>query len=252
MAIGEEHQSEQTEGRNWILDIINGFIDLIYPPNCAICSSVSSYEICPSCRNSLIPIGRETCIKCGNPKSRDDPCPYCLAIEFHFDMAVSVYAYEEPLRDALLDFKYHKSARKGRALARLLGESYKESILGKSQFDIIIPVPITQRKKKLRSYNQSEILANGMKKVSGIPVLPFVLERTRESPSQTGLDLQGRMKNVAASFSVVDDTLVRGKKILLIDDIITTGATVNECAKVLLEAGARRVVAFSLARGMLD
>lgn len=234
----------------WISSLVNGFIDLIYPPTCALCGRSSSSEICSKCWGDLIPLSERVCPKCGNPIIAGEPCPFCLAMEFHFDKAVSIYAYEEPLRDALLSFKYHAAERKGRALAGLFAEGYEDSPVARMKFDMIVPVPLTSKKMRHRSYNQSEILAFGISDVSGIPVVPYAILKVKDNLSQTGLDLSERIKNVSDAFKVADPLLVHGKKILLVDDIITTGATISECAKALKAAGAGRVIAISLARGI--
>ena len=235
----------------WLSGLINGFIDLIYPPTCAMCGGSSSSEICSKCWGNLIPISERVCSKCGNPIISGEPCPFCLAMEFHFDKAISFYAYAEPLRDALLSFKYHAAERKGKALAGLFAEGYEDSPVARMKFDIIVPVPLTSKKMHHRSYNQSEILAFGISDVSGIPVVPYALLKVKDNPSQTGFDLGERIENVFDSFKVADPLLVKGKKILLVDDIITTGATVSECARALKAAGAGRVIAISLARGIM-
>ncbi len=236
---------------DWFADIVNGLFDLIYPPNCALCGKISPTEICRKCRSDLIPVGNMVCGTCGNPKTGPYPCPYCLSVEFHFDMARSLYHYEEPLRDAILDFKYHNAQRKGWVLTGLMREGFGESELLKGKFDIIVPVPLTAGKKRKRLYNQSEIFANGLGEGLGIPVLPYLLMKTKETASQTGFDLKGRMGNVQDAFKVTDESLVKNKRVLLVDDIITTGATASECAGALKDAGAMRVVAVSLARGIL-
>jgi ComF family protein len=197
-------------------------------------------------------LGQQVCGKCGNPSSPGEPCQYCLAIEYNFDKAVSIFLYEEPLRDAILDFKYHRQSRKGKVLTSLLADWFAASPLIAEGFDLIIPIPITPRKRRRRSYNQSEILAGGIEAISGIPCAPFVLMKKSETPSQTGFDFMGRAKNVEGSFAVTDRLVVEGKRVLLVDDIITTGATVSECAKALKDAGARKVVALSLARNVLQ
>jgi len=236
----------------WLSEFFQGLIDLIYPPSCALCGRISSDDICVKCLSRLIPLGHQVCGKCGNPSSPDEPCPYCLAIEFNFDKAMSIFLYEEPLRDAILDFKYHREVRKGEVLRSLLADWFVSSPLMAEGYDLIIPIPITPRKRKRRSYNQSEVLAAGIEAASGIPCAPFVLVKRNETPSQTGFDFSGRAKNVEDSFAVTDESLVRGKRVLLVDDIITTGATVSECAKALKDAGARKVFALSLARNVLQ
>jgi ComF family protein len=236
----------------WLHELIQGLADLIYPPCCVICGAVSSKDICRKCFSELVPLGEKVCRKCGNPAEGNEPCQYCIAIDFRFDRAISIYLYEEPLRDALLDFKYHRAIRKGDALAGLLVDGYESSSLAKEKFDLVVPVPLTQRKKTRRSYNQSEVLAFYLSDAIGVPYAPFALMKKRETPSQTRLDLHGRLSNVEDSFAVTDDSLVKGKRVILVDDIITTGATASECAKVLKGAGARKVSAISLARGVLQ
>jgi competence protein ComFC len=235
----------------WFSRLLTGIIDLLYPPTCALCGNISSKDICAKCWSDFIPVGGRVCATCGNPAVGGEPCPFCLAMEFHFDKAFSFFAYEEPLRDAILDFKYHLGERKGRALTGLFADEFIASPVSKKKFDIIVPVPLTGQKLRRRSYNQSEIFAYGIADAISIPVVPYALLKRKETPSQTGFDLAQRVENVSDSFMVPDQSIVEGKRVLLVDDIITTGATMNECAKVLKESGAREVVAISLARGIM-
>jgi competence protein ComFC len=235
----------------WFGILLDGFVDLIYPPSCALCGRVSSEEICHRCLAELLPLGDEICPKCGNPCTRGAVCLFCTAIDFKFDKAQSFYHYEEPLRDAVLDFKYHHSVRKGAALTNLFSGEFRKTQLAGREFDVVIPVPATPSKKRRRGYNQTEIMARGLSEVTGIPVAPYGLMKKRDTRSQTGLDFKGRVSNVEGSIYVPDGSIIDGKMVLLVDDIITTGATISECADVLKSNGAKEVVAVSLARGVL-
>jgi len=137
---------------------------------------------------------------------------YCLTHEFLFDKVVSLYAYEEPLRDALLDFKYHREHRKGRALAGLFLQILDAPEIKNSRLDLVVPVPITPKRKQKRSYNQSEILAQVLADALVIPCAPYGLMRSRETRTQTGLDFAQRMANVADAFLAPDTSIIRGKE----------------------------------------
>jgi ComF family protein len=166
----------------------------------------------------------------------------------HFLLARSatLYARDEALRDILLLFKHGRRIAVGRHLGRLMAERAM-ALFGLSGIDTIIPVPLHPSRKRERGFNQAYILAKVLSRRYDVPVLKGGLDRIRPTPPQTGKRRE-RIRNVRGAFQVRRPDRIHGRSILLVDDVFTTGATVNECAKVLMKAGAQVVWVYTLAR----
>lgn len=173
----------------------------------------------------------------------------CRRAAPRFRKAVSYGAYDGALRELIHLFKYNRIKPAGRLLGRFLdyslaGNSLPDSIL-------LIPVPLWRNKRQARGFNQAEAIARsfmGLKPSGSIQLDTASLVRTRETASQTGLTRHQRRANVRGAFAVTSPEKVRGRSILLVDDVMTTGTTVNECSRVLLRAGAKEVFVATVAR----
>lgn len=165
----------------------------------------------------------------------------------HFDLCRSYGFYEDPLRKVLHRFKYGKRTRLGSRLAGLLYEQWLTSPC-LHQAEILLPAPLHHRRQRARGFNQSKLLAKHLSQMIHLPLESRALERTRNTASQTGLSPRQRRLNVSGAFRVRKPASIRGRNCLLIDDVFTTGATLNEMARVLSEAGANKVLALTLAR----
>lgn len=203
---------------NWI----NGLLSLVFPPRCEVCRKESQEALCQQCFEQ---------IKFMKP---------------HLGI-YSVSAYEGVLRTAIHRFKF----KKRKALAEPLGILLVKYLSHIPNFDIdvIIPVPLHPRRLRQRGFNQSELLAKVLGKYFGIPVVD-ALERIRDTKAQFDLPREERLRNVTGAFKVSQFNLVYNKRILLLDDIYTTGATIAECSKALKIAGAKRVEVLTLARAI--
>lgn len=152
-----------------------------------------------------------------------------------------------PLRQVVHRFKYGRQASLGQPLGRLVAQVcrpwYRSSAL-----DLIIPVPLHPQRLRWRGFNQAVLLGREVGKAWGLPLDPFVLTRKTDTAPQTGLSLKQRRPNVRGAFSIAPRRAVKGMRLLLVDDIYTSGATVNECARVLLRSGARQVQVLTLGR----
>jgi ComF family protein len=166
----------------------------------------------------------------------------------HFAVARASTLYEEgaPAREAILAFKHTGRDTLGRHLAALMTER-SGSIMAEGPWDLMVPVPLHPRRERARGFNQAAFLARALGRHAGLPVEPEALRRVRETPPQSG-DPEERRRNVREAFEVTDPPAVADRNILLVDDVLTTGATANECARVLLRAGALRVGVYTLAR----
>ena len=231
-------------------------LDALFPPRCAGCARWSRAVFCPDCTSQLVRIRSPLCDCCGAPF---DPlafpapiCARCRAKAPDFRAARAVFAFEGPLRESIHRLKYqHKSALAPRLapfLATTLGE---EPVLRDFDPQFLVPIPLHPSRLKKRGFNQSFLLANELSKLLGVPTRELLL-RSRDTLPQIGLNASDRAKNVRGAFEAARQVKTwQGKRILLIDDVFTTGATLNEAAKTLRQAGASAVCTLTLARHLL-
>jgi ComF family protein len=173
-------------------------------------------------------------------------CGLCRRGVFGFERARSFGAYDGALREILQQYKYHGL----RPLAQPLGERLSQALdrLQDGPFDLVLPVPLHRRRERQRGFNQAGLLAEQVAKQSGIPLGGKDCVRVRDTPPQAGLRAAARRQNVKGAFAVPRPQRVRGRCILLVDDVLTTGATADACARALLAAGAQGVWVLTLAR----
>lgn len=219
-------------------------LDLIFPPHCAGCDLLG-FRWCPTCDSKVHPVTHPICNKCGAPKhlarSPDDQCATFLeSIEF----IRSCSLYEEPLSTAIKKLKYQRNVGIAEILAFYFVELYNNI---NQDFDIIIPVPLSTNRYRERGYNQSSLIAKPFSLAIGRPMKTQALFRHKDTKSQVGLSREQRSENVAGSF-VANKSQVFGKTIILIDDVTTTGSTLEACAKALKKEGAKTIVGLTLAR----
>jgi ComF family protein len=162
-----------------------------------------------------------------------------------FSHAWSGYPYEGPLRDAIRLWKYGKRIRLAKPLGRLLADAY---VAGTDRVDMLVPVPLHPERLRDRGFNQSLLLADRLARAIEAPVSYTNLARTAAGPAQSVLTRKARLRNLRRAFTVRHPAEIAGKRVLIVDDVFTTGTTVNECAKALRRAGARDVVVATLAR----
>lgn len=236
-------------------------LDWLYPPRCRSCRDriVGQDEecFCLACQKKIRTVSHPLCTKCGRPfldASGDDHlCGTCLVRSPHFVSARAWACYPvgenegQPLREVVQRFKYGRKVSLGKPLGRLMASSHSEFFTGCS-LDLIIPVPLHQKRLRWRGFNQAVILAREVSRLWHVPMDPLILLRARETPPQTQLDEEERRKNVRGAFSLNPEKSVQGKSLLLVDDVYTSGATVNECSRTLIRAGAKEVHVLTLAR----
>lgn len=224
-----------------------GLLDLVYPPACFACGSFGSAYICESCLSKIKPVADPICMICGHT-IRGDECKNCLARSRMFTKARAAGDYNGILKELIHQFKYNGA----RCLAEPLSDFMYECLIKAGEFelqtiDYLIPVPIHAIRKRVRGYNQSELLADGVSRLSGISVLHDVMIRTVYTKPQVELSREKRMLNMKSAFQVANPDAVIGKRIMLIDDVSTTSSTIHECSRILMENGACKVSAFCLA-----
>jgi len=232
-----------------VSSLVSGFsnrvLDLLYPPRCVVCSREGAW-LCDVCQDRFIPLGPSVSGRCGIPLPPGSLCARCQTHALDIESIRSVYRFEGELRDTLHEFKYNGV----RVLAHPLGDLMGGYMIGHpAPVDIIVPVPLHTKRQRSRGYNQSALLARGLSRVIGKPVAMRALVRRRETAPQVSLGAEERRTNVEDAFVCVNDTL-QDKDVVLIDDVCTTGATLEACAVALHEAGARSVHALTLARAV--
>lgn len=228
-------------------------LDALLPPLCLSCQAIVDRpgSVCASCWTRLSFLGAPQCRRCGLPfphdVGADAECAACIADPPPWQRARSVFAYDDASRGLVLGFKHadrlHAAPAFGRWLARAGGELAAEA-------DIVAPVPLHWLRLALRRYNQAALLAHALAATTGRTVIPDLLRRTRRTPSQGRLGRAERQRNVAAAFRIRERYRARlaGARVLLVDDVLTTGATARACAKALTDAGAGSVDVLTLAR----
>lgn len=241
--------------RDRLAVIAAGALDLLYPRACAGCGAdMSAYAgyLCWDCLASLPYVHDPFCDRCGDPVdgmvSHDFECSWCREVEPAFERARSVVRYRGMVCSLLQQFKYqrqtHLAVDFGVLLAGCVGAYYGDIV-----FDEVTYVPLHPCKGRERSFNQSGLLATEVGRRLGVPVLYSSLRRIRFTRTQTRLSAAERRRNVDGAFEAVKGDWIRSRRILLVDDVMTTGATLNACAEALMRAGAYSVHAVTVARG---
>ena len=233
-----------------------GFADIIYPALCVSCKkklTASSIDniICLECWRKIQKHTPPFCHRCGRrlmpPFITKHICLGCLKKELHFDRSVSACAYDGIIKKLLHDFKYNGKDYFGATLSKLMIDFIREYDVPMDFFDCIMPIPLHHTKLREREFNQSQILGSHIATTFNKKLETSSLIRHRNTKTQTELPPQERHLNVKGSFSVADKNAVKNRHILLIDDVLTTGATASEAASTLKEAGAGVVFLLTLA-----
>jgi ComF family protein len=224
----------------------NKFIELLFPTACAACGKLGPM-ICSQCRSRFSEIEGPGCLRCGRPSTNIVvTCFSCREKGYNLEKSRACFKYSEPLESVIRHYKYDGL----HALAKPLGNLMAQKWPDWSQTpDMIVPIPLHVRRLRSRGFNQAQLLANQLGPSFGIEVNDHVLRRKRRTRPQVDLSPSERKKNVQQAFSA-EQGAVKGKNILLIDDVFTTGATMISAAGALLEAGAKTVSAYCLARAV--
>ena len=238
-------------------------VDWLYPPRCRACAARfygrDAEYFCAACRDQIRLVGHPLCNVCGRPfpdaSGEDHTCGVCLARPPQFIRAWAWACYprqeteDHPLRQAVHKFKYGRKVSLGKPLGRLMARACGE-FLSECDADVIVPVPLHPKRLRWRGFNQALLLAGPMSKTYGIVADPFLLRRIKETPPQTQLNEEERRRNVRGAFALAPDRSVEGQRVLLVDDVYTSGATVNECSRTLKRNGAEQVYVMTLARAV--
>ena len=233
------------------IQVTQPLIDLLYPRRCPVCQDIAQGEelVCAKCKEKLPNITEPTCMKCGKPIEDDtqEYCSDCERIPKHYVKGFPLYLYVDPVRDGLTAMKYHNRREYARFYTEELWRRYGRiwTCIG---FDAVIPVPVHKHKLHKRGYNQAELLAEPIAEYLGISMETHMLSRIVDTPPQKELNDIQRINNLKKAFQMKENG-VNLKKVLLVDDIYTSGATVEACTLAMMQQGIREVYYTSVCIG---
>ena len=235
---------------------VNVLADIIYPKTCLACKKqlkeITCVDnlVCTQCWGKIKRNPPPFCYSCGRHLEKPitkNICPACVRKRLYFDRAFSPCVYEGIIKKLIHAFKYQGKDYLGHTLTRLMTEFIEEYNLPMDILDLVVPVPLHKTRLREREFNQAQILSNHIARRFNKEVSHDTLRRLRFTKTQTGLEISERLLNVKGSFTITKNHDIRGKNILLVDDVLTTGATCSEAAYALKNAGANIVFVLTLA-----
>jgi ComF family protein len=244
--------------------LAQGLFATLFPSDCRLCATpltnIFRLPVCPNCLSDMAPIAGTTCEICGERLGTGHSvlpsqlCPACQETRPHFAKAAAYGAYAGGLRELIHLLKYERVEPAAVVLGRMLGEAIQKLSISADSI-LVIPVPLHSAKRRERGFNQAKLIAcAALKKnaFAGVELATDVLERTRPTVSQIGLTRPQRVENIRGAFRVRHPSRVSGRNVLLVDDVLTTGTTVSECARILRKAGAEKVWVATVARTLKE
>jgi len=235
-------------------DLGQGLLALLYPAVCGACGQPllpAQHPFCPACRERLTHDSYPTCPRCASTVGPHviltDGCVACRDTTYHFASAQRLALYDGLLRELILRMKHAA----GESLAEWLGAVWAEAAAARLRAlhaEVVVPIPLHWRRRWRRGYNQSEVLAEAVARALAVPCQPRWLRRVRHTPFQTEQSATVRRQNVLGAFAARPGVPLAGRRVLLVDDVLTTGSTASEAARALRAAGAARVDVAVLAR----
>ncbi|MGN1271223.1 MAG: ComF family protein [Clostridia bacterium] len=207
-------------------------LELVYPNVCGFCNKICKNELCNRCKNKIKKYEINIIIE---PQNR------------YFEELISIFKYEGIIREKIIQYKFGDKAYMNNTFAKIILKNEKICGLLK-KYDIIIPVPIHKKRKAQRGYNQTQLIANKISKCLNIKLCNNVLVKNKNTIAQSKLNKKKRVQNIKGAFKILNSEKIKGKDILLLDDIYTTGSTANECSKILKKAGAKTVGVLTIAK----
>jgi competence protein ComFC len=242
--------------KKFIVNLITGLKDIVYPRTCIICREkpgnlCADELVCSKCWAAIKKNTPPFCFCCGrnlgSGAAAGNICRVCLKKPMHFDRAFAPCVYEGAIKSLIHAFKYDFKDYLARPLARLMSDFIREYGLPVDSLDLVVPIPLHQARLREREFNQAELLAKEIAQLYNLAICPDNLIRKRYTRSQAELESPDRLENVKGSFAVKDPEIFKNKKILLVDDVMTTGATSSEAALTLKNSGAKKVLVLALA-----
>lgn len=211
------------------------FLNLIFPNVCGFCNKINKNSLCKVCELSLKKYEINVIKSYKDEKGR------------YFDYLFCALKYENFVREKIISYKFNENAYLFKTFVKIIIKNEKIYSFFKS-YDIIIPVPMYKPKQSVRGYNQSELIAKELSKELDISYEKNNLIKIKDTKTQSTLTKTQRVENIKGAFIIKDDIKIKDKKIILVDDIYTTGNTVNECSKVLKKAGAKKIIVVTIAK----
>jgi competence protein ComFC len=247
-------------GSNILWRWLEAPLGFLYPNTCQICgagrATAAEGYVCAECwsrRGAIKFIVPPFCQRCGLPFAgaitEEFECSNCREMELHFEFARASVAAQGLVREAIHRYKYQRAIWFESFLADLLIRQ-AGPVLHRNDWDLIVPVPLHSLKQREREFNQSERLARRLGEATGIPLNNRLLKRLDATRTQTQLTRAQRVANVRRAFTMRPGATLSGERIILVDDVLTTGATTSACAEVLRQHGAMRVCVWTVARGL--
>ncbi len=242
-----------------MIKALTGIADMIFPPRCVTCGALleehGPLPFCPQCAEAIPYIHSPLCSRCGAPfpgmEVEDHLCGECLAAERPYAIARSVGRYEATLLRAIHLFKYRGRTGIGRTLGGMMAD-FAGRIWDMKVFSVVMPVPLHRKRLQERGFNQAVILAREIANRFSLRLDFMTLRRELPTTPQVALGREDRKKNVKGAFGIRRPEKVSGQRILLVDDVYTTGSTLTECAHALTRADAQAVAVLTLARAVHD
>lgn len=239
--------------------LLQSIFSVLFPSDCRICSTpldnISRVPVCAECLAEIKPLRAPQCLVCGDRLMSaqllmgDGLCVNCRQRRPEFERAVSFAEYRDGLRRLIHLLKYESVMPVQAPLGRMLAEAVAELLPTSDGKVVLLPVPLHRSRRRSRGFNQAELIAKAaVKRLPALDFAPGVLVRQRETISQVGLSREERIENMRGAFRVADAGRVKGRTVIVVDDVMTTGTTLSECARVLKRAGAENVWAATVAR----
>lgn len=242
--------------------MIKRILEIIYPRRCILCRQTrpsetnSALDLCLNCQKDLLLI-KSSCFQCGIPLPHTKPeqlCGQCLQHKTSFDHTISIYHYQNPLVWLIQEMKFHRQPAIAHLLGQLMAKQLRDLLpLNSSSLpEVVIPVPLYYKREHQRGFNQSEELAKRISNTINRPIDNQYIERHSPGQQQSGLNAKQRRKNVKGIFTIKNKKQKRYKHVAIVDDVMSTGSTVDEIAKTLKKSGVEKVDIWILARASKD
>lgn len=232
-------------------EFVEKAISIIYPNICVLCGKNIEADkcLCEKCRDDLEYIEEPMCKKCGKQLTQNEQeyCDDCKNKHHYFECGMGIFSYNEKIRKAIYDFKYNNMKSYAKFFGQQMATRSKKQ-LAYWKPEAIIPVPVSRKKYLKRGYNQAQLIGRELSRLTGIPMDTKILYRIRDTKPQKDMSKNERKKNLESAF-IITENIVKYEVVVLVDDIYTTGSTIDECAKTLKEAGVSKVYFLSQSIG---
>jgi ComF family protein len=238
------------------LNLLKHLIDFIFPKCCLICNefnNINNYAICENCwKNLSFSKNVSHCYHCGlvtKDNKENNLCIKCELLGTYFDDSKSVFIYDVYTKQIVTSLKFNDQTIFAKFVAKIISDYLLSDI---NNSDFIIPIPIHKRRLLKRKYNQSVLIARFIKKFTKIPIKTDIIVKLKNTRPQSLLSMEERKLNLHNAFSIKDHSIIKGSKIILLDDVVTTGSTVASCAKLLSKYMPDKITVISFARSVIN